>query len=286
MDILLTGGTGYIGSKILDRLVAAGHAVTALVRSESSAAKVTRAGAVAVQGDLGDLGWLRDQLRVADGAIHTAAAGDPAQDEATDQIVARAVVDAFGGTDKPYVHTSGVWIWGNGRDITENLPLNPPAQTAWRLPIEETLLASDVAVTVLAPGIVYGYGTGIPALITSGPRTESGALALIGSGDAHWTTVHVDDLAGLYVTVLERGSGVGYLLGVNGSNPTVRELAEAWGDGAVEPENPAATRARLGTKFADALMLDQQSAGEKARSLGWAPRGPSLSTSSGPGDAA
>lgn len=229
-----------------------------------------------MQGDLRDVGWLTEQLRAADGAIHTAAVSDPSEDEATDQVVAQAVVSAFGGTTKPYVHTSGCWIWGNGHDITENLPLHPPAQTAWRLPIEETLLASDVAVTVLAPGIVYGYGSGIPALIASGPRTESGALALIGSGAAHWTTVHVDDLAGLYVTVLERGSGVGYLLGVNGANPTVRELGQAWGGVAVEPEDPAATRARLGASFADALMLDQQSAGEKARSLGWTPNGPSL----------
>ena len=276
MNILLTGGTGYIGSKILDQLTARGDTVTALVRSEEAAARVAEAGATPVQGDLRDLDWLSAQLGQVDAAIHTAAASDPSEDAVTDQIVAQAVVSTFGGTTKPYVHTSGIWIWGDGSDLTENLPRNPPAQTAWRLPIEESLLSSDVAVTVLAPGIVYGYGSAIPALVTSGPRTDSGALALVGSGDQHWTTVHVDDLAGLYLAVLEAGSGLGYLIGVSGSNPTVRELGEAWGSGQVEPEDPAATRARLGEGFADALMLDQQAAGDKARSLGWTPSRPTL----------
>lgn len=276
VNIVLTGGTGYIGSKILEQLVTRGDSVTALVRSDASAARVAQAGATPVQGDLRDLDWLTAQLDQADAAVHTAAASDPSEDAATDRVVAQAVTSAFGGTTKPYVHTSGIWIWGDGSDITENLPRNPPTQTAWRLPVEESLLSSDVAVTVLAPSIVYGYGTGIPALVTSGPRTGSGALALIGSGDQHWTTVHVDDLAGLYLAVLDAGSGLGYLMGVNGSNPTVRELGEAWGDGQVEPEDPAATRARLGEGFADALMLDQQAAGDKARSLGWRPTRPTL----------
>jgi nucleoside-diphosphate-sugar epimerase len=277
VNILLTGGTGYIGSKILDELTARGDTVTALVRSDASAARVAESGATPVQGDLRDLEWLTGQLERADAAVHTAAASDPSEDAVTDQVVAQAVVSTFGGTTKPYVHTSGIWIWGDGSDLTENLPRKPPAQTAWRLPIEETLLSSEVAVTVLAPGIVYGYGTGIPALVTSGPRTDSGALALIGSGDQHWTTVHVDDLARLYLRVLEEGSRLGYLLGVNGTNPTVRELSEAVaGDAGVEPGSVEEARTRLGDKFADALLLDQQASGAKARALGWQPTEPSL----------
>lgn len=277
MNILLTGGTGFIGSAILEQLVAGGHTVTALVRSDASAEKVAAQGATPVLGDLTDLGWLTEQLRQVDGAIHAAAAGNPEQDEAADRVVAQAVIAAFSGTDKPYVHTSGIWIWGNGDDLDEESPLDPPAQTAWRLPIERLILEADIAATVLAPGIVYGRGDGIPALITSGPRGASGAMSVIGTGEQHWTTVHVDDIASLYVAVLEQGSALGYLIGVNGKNPTVSELAEtAAGDAAVVAEGVRASRARLGEKFADALMLDQQAAGERARSLGWEPTGPDL----------
>lgn len=277
MHTLLTGGTGYVGRAILDQLVAAGHTVTALVRSEASAAKVAGAGAVPVVGDLSDLDWLTEQLRGVDGAIHTAAASDPETDERVDRVVARAVVTAFADTFRPYIHTSGIWVWGDGDDITEDDPFQAPAQTAWRQGVERIVLDSDIAATILVPGIVYGYGTGIPAMIRSAPRTASGALTMVGTGEQHWTTIHVDDLAALYLKVLEQGSGLGYLIGVNGDNPTVRELAEAAaGDSGVEPEGVEASRGRLGEKFADALMLDEQATGAKARSLGWAPTRPSI----------
>ena len=44
MDVLLTGGTGYIGSGVLDELRGAGHAVTAVVRSDAAAERVAAEG--------------------------------------------------------------------------------------------------------------------------------------------------------------------------------------------------------------------------------------------------
>jgi nucleoside-diphosphate-sugar epimerase len=102
-------------------------------------------------------------------------------------------------------------------------------------------------------------------------------VRLVGDGSQHWTTVHVDDLAVLYRTVLERREALGYLIGASGANPTVRELAEARaGAAGVVPESVEASRERLGALFADALLLDQQSSGAKAKALGWTPKGPSL----------
>jgi len=84
--------------------------------------------------------------------------------------------------------------------------------------------------------------------------------------------VHVDDLAVLYRIVLERGEGLGYLIGASGANPTVRELGQALaGPGGFVAEGAEASRARLGAAYADALMLDQQATGAKARALGWTP---------------
>lgn len=276
MKVLLTGGTGFVGSAVLEALLARGHDVTALVRSQSSADTVTGVGATAVMGDITDTAWVRDQLAAVDAAIHTASPGD-ATSIAFDTSMVNAVVAAFGGTDRPYVHTSGVWVYGNGADITEETPFAAPALTAWRPDVEKIVRSSDVKAAIVAPGIVYGYGKGLINVLASGPREASGALHLIGEGTQHWATVHVDDLADLYVRAAEQ-SAQGYFNGVSGINPTVRELGETIAGGAgVFPETDAETQLRLGVDFAEALLLDQQATPVRATAdLGWQPSRPSL----------
>ena len=275
MDILLTGATGYIGSIVLGELLLAGHSVTAVVRSEQAAERVTAAGATAVLGDLTDSAWLAEQLRKVDGAIHTASPGD-ASSPAFDGAVVEAAVEAFDGTSKPYVHTSGLWIYGSGEGLTEDGPLDPPALTGWRPAVEAAVLESDLVASIVVPGVVYGRGGGLPNLIVDAPRDGSGRLGLIGDGSQHWGVVHVDDLAVLYVSVLESGRALGRVLGVTNEHPTVSDLGEANGSDVVG-EPVERTRARLGEAFADALLLDQQFAGAgKATALGWSPQGPTL----------
>jgi nucleoside-diphosphate-sugar epimerase len=269
MKILLTGGTGYIGSIVLDRLIAADHQVTAVVRSQKSSLQVTDAGATAVIGDLYDAEWLASELAQHEAAIHTAAGGDEKDPELNDAVI-NAAIEAFGGTTKPFIHTGGIWVYGNNSSIHESDELQPPAITAWRAAGEKRLLDSDVKASVIQPGIVYGYGQGIPAMLAP----QDGTLTLFGSGDQHWTTVHVDDLADLYVAVLENAPGGEAYVGASGQNPTVRELGEAVTSD-VTPESDEATLARLGG-FGEALLLDQRASGEKARSLGWTPSRPSL----------
>lgn len=277
MDILLTGATGYIGSATLSALLAGGHSVTAVVRSYEAAAKVDVHGdqVTAVIGDLSDTVWLTERLRAVDGAIHLATADDAS---ALDDAVIDAVTVAFAGTEKPYVHTGGVWVWGDSAAISEDDPQSPPAITAWRAAREDRVLGSGIRASVIAPAIVYGRGGGIPNVLVSAPRDTAGALTLVGTGEQHWSTVHVDDLADLYVLALGAPGGETYI-GASGQSPTVRELGEAivGPEGAVVADSLDATRERLGTLFADALFLDQQADGAKAKSqLGWAPSRPSL----------
>jgi nucleoside-diphosphate-sugar epimerase len=277
MQVLLTGGTGFIGSAVLAELVSSGHSVTALVRSDSSARAVSDAGATALVGDITDSAWLADQLRDVDGAIHTAVPSEGSA-AAFDDAVIDAAIAAFSGTDKPFIYTTGVWIYGAGDNITESSSIDAPAITSWREARQVRLLAGGIAARVIAPGIVYGQGKGIPNVISSAPRNADGALTLVGTGDQHWTTVNVDDLARLYAVVLDRGADGEVYLGVSGDNPTVRQLAQAvvGAAGAVASDDLDATRARLGAEFADALFIDQQATGAKARSLGWTPTARSL----------
>jgi len=270
MKTLLTGGTGYIGSAVLASLVANGHNVTALVRSAEAASRVTSAGATALVGDATNVAWLTSQLQQVDGAIHAAAPSEGAA--AFDRAIVEAVIAAFAGTGRPFVHTGGIWSYGNNSSISEDSPRNPPALTAWRGAVETMLVESDVAATVIEPAIVYGHDAGILTMLASGPRSESGALILIGDGTQHWATVHVDDLAELYRLVLEGGNRLGYLIAASGTNPTVAELGLAIaGEFGVIASTREATQARFGEEFADALLLDQCADGAKARSLGWVP---------------
>lgn len=274
MKILLTGGTGFVGAAVLRRLVDDGHAVTAVVRSESSGETVAAAGATPLQGDLFDSAWLAAQLREHEAGVHTAAPGD-ATSATMDDAVVDAAVEAFGGTDKPFVHTGGVWTYGSGADLDEETPYDAPAITAWRQAREDRLLDSSVRATVVQPGIVHAPGQGIPQQLVAAPRTGEGALELIGSGEQHWTTIHVDDLADLYALVVASGSGHGRLLGVSGHSPSVRDLGLALAD-AVAGTSVETVHERLGEAFGDALLLDQQASGAKARSLGWQPTRPTL----------
>jgi nucleoside-diphosphate-sugar epimerase len=276
MSILLTGATGFIGSAVLTALVAKGNDVTALVRSDEKAQVVSSQGARPVVGDITDLELIESLAVDADGVVHTASPGDESN-AAVDGAFVDTVIRALDGTDTPFVHTGGIWIFGSGPDLTEQSPFQPLPITGWRIDIEQRLRASAVRSTIVAPAIVYGHGAGIPSGLIG-----QGEILLVGDGSQHWTTVHVDDLADLYVLALEAAAADEYYLGASGDNPTVRELGDAASRGRSWPavaETDDSARGRLGAAFADALLLDQQASGSHARAtLGWAPAAPSLTT--------
>jgi nucleoside-diphosphate-sugar epimerase len=277
MNIALTGATGFIGSHVLTALREHGHEVTALVRDEAQAEAVT--GTVV---DLYDRASVVSLLRGVDGAVHTASPGD-ATSANLDGAVADAAIDAFGGTGKPYVHISGLWIYGTNRSIHEDSPRAAPALVSWREPIERRVLdASGMRGVVIVSGVAYGDGGGgIPGLLLGSPRDDDGSLIMLGSGRQHWATIHVADLADLFRRILEHDSARGRYVAADGLNPTVAELTEAAAvatraHGAV-PGSDAEARARLGDAFADVLLLDQRADAAKARAeLGWSPSHPGL----------
>ena len=275
MKVLLTGATGTIGSAVLRALLAEGDEVTALVRSHASADAVSAAGATPLIGTMTDADVVGAAAAASDGVIHVASPGDETS-AATEGAFVDTVLGALEGTDIPFVTTGGVWVFGNGADLTEQSPWNPAALTAWRGEVEDRVRASSVQTTIIAPALVYGPGgTGIPSLLL--PDAE-GNVRLVGDGHQHWSTVNVDDLADLYVLALKKGADDAYYLGSSGQCPTVLEIAAATAHGAtIVPETIEESQGRFGVYFADALLLDQQASGAAARrDLGWAPHRPSL----------
>jgi nucleoside-diphosphate-sugar epimerase len=273
MKVLLTGATGYIGAAVLNHLVAAGHDVTAPVRTAEAGVKVDAGGGHGVVGDLTDAAWLARQLSDVDAAIHLASL-DPAGEDA----VISAVETAFGGTDKRFVYTGGIWTWGVGSDITEASPYAPGDISTWRPERFVRVTGGDYRGIVVSPTVVYGRGQGMTALIFGDQmKNDDGALRLVGDGSQHWPSVYIDDIADLYRRAVENGVGGQIYIGASGHNPTVREMAEAavGTNGTVVPETVEASEARLSAPFADALLLDQEAFGRKPRAdLGWNPTGP------------
>jgi nucleoside-diphosphate-sugar epimerase len=282
MQVALTGATGFIGSHILAELQEHGHGVTAFVRDEDQAAVVAARGATPVIVDLYDRRALVTLLRDADGAIHTASPGDATSAD-LDSAVVDAAIDAFAGAGKPYLHISGGWIYGDNTSITEESPLNPPALVAWKEPIERRVLdADDMRGVVIVSSVAYGDGGGgVPGLLLGSPRDHDGNLTMLGSGQQHWSTVHVADLADFFRRVLEDGSARGRYIVGDGLNPTVEGLTKAaavaaGAPGAV-PGSDDEARARLGDYFAEVLLLDQGASAARARAeLDWQPSHPGL----------
>src|SRR5689334_21611534 len=126
MKVTLTGATGFIGSQVLMELQADGHEVTALVRDTSQIDRVAARGAKATVVDLYDRAALVSLLSDADAAIHTASPGDATSAD-LDSAVVDAVIEAFAGTGKAYLHISGAWIYGANPSITEESPIDGPA---------------------------------------------------------------------------------------------------------------------------------------------------------------
>ena len=282
MKVALTGATGFVGSHVLDELQKHGHEVTALVRHDAQAEAVAARGATPAVADLYDRPAVVALLGDADGAIHTASPGDATSAD-LDAAMTDAAITAFAGTGKPYIPVSGIWIYGADPAITEQSHLNAPAMVAWKPPIEGRVLSTaGMRGAVVVSSVAYGDGGGgVPGLLLGSPRDGAGNLIMLGTGQQHWSTVHVADLADAFRRVLEDDSARGrYVIG-NGLNPAVAELTQAaavavGADGAV-PGTDEEARARLGDYFAEVLLLDQGTDAARARAeLGWQPSHPSL----------
>lgn len=281
MRVFLTGGTGYIGSAVLDALLRAGHDVTALVRNPGAAERLQARQVAAFVGTLSDPASYRDMAAGFEAYVH--AAGD-SSDEG--QLADASAVETLGALAADaravLVYTSGVWVLGPTREPAgEDAATNPIPLVAYRVAREQAVLAlaaQGVRAAVIRPGVVFGSGRGIVADMIK--DAENGLMRVIGSGENRWPLVYDRDLADLYVRVLAEPTAAGIFHGVDENDETVNEIAEAFA--AHSPQRPDVrmvplpeARKKLGL-YADALALDQVVRCPRARALGWEPQLASL----------
>jgi nucleoside-diphosphate-sugar epimerase len=282
MRVFITGGTGYIGSAVVRALRESGHDVSGLARSDVAARKLEALGAQPVRGDLHDLDVLAAAAREADGTIHVAYTND-ANAPAADVAATESLLAALRGSARPLIYTSGVWVLGDthGSLADEDWPLDPNPLVVHRVSLEQQVLsgaARGIRTSVLRPGMVYGRRAGYVSEMVTSAR-EKKPIEIVGDGRNHWTTVHVDDLAALYVLALERAPSGTLLLATNEGGVSVGELARAAVEGAAT-RVPVVTvpideaRETLGAS-ADAMAADQLATSRRARTLlGWRPISP------------
>lgn len=287
MRIFLTGGTGYLGSAISARLVAAGHTVHGLARSDRAATALAAAGVAPVQGDLADIDVLRRAARDADGVVHAGFSHDDwsrmdaafAQDE---RAVA-AMLDALAGTEKPFVYTSGSGVLADTglQEAAEDAPLSSDPGVARRIAVERQVLAAAVRGVVMRPGLVYGRGGSGVLHLLIGLARSAGVGRTVGEGANAWSAVHVDDVAQAYALALEKAPAGQVFHLAAGEPVAMHALASAIGralgqSGAVEPWPLDEARGQLGL-LADGLASNKRnSAANASRVLGWQPEGMTL----------
>src|SRR5262245_1375146 len=191
MRIFVTGGSGYIGSAVVDAFARAGHHVDALVRNSEKAAQVQARGGNPVLGDLRKPATYADAAAAADGVIHMAAESGT-RAAAGDAAGLTALLTPVDRPGRFIIYTSGVWVLGASTTAAdERAPVNPAATVTWRPEHEQRVLdavASGLRPVVVRPGIVYGGARGIVGDLFK--DAANGLVRVIGTGDNHWPLIY------------------------------------------------------------------------------------------------
>jgi nucleoside-diphosphate-sugar epimerase len=287
MRVFLTGATGFVGSHVIPELLAAGHQVLGLTRSDAGARQLEASGATVHRGDLERPETLASGAAASDAVIHCAFDHNFEtflENTKKDERVIAAMGEALEGTQKPLLITSGVGIGMpvNGGPATEDV-LNPRHANP-RIATElagAALIARRIDVrTVRLPQVHDTSKAGLITPLVAEAR-RAGAVAYVGEGQTRWSAAHVSDVAKLYVLVLDKGEpGARYNASVE-EGVTARAIAEALGKGAGLPVRSVGAdevERYFGwmAPFA-ALDMTASNAWTRAR-LGWEPNGPDLLT--------
>ncbi len=227
MRVFVTGASGFIGSAIVRELVASGHDVVGLARSDEAAAAVAAAGAEVHRGALGDLESLHRGAAASDGVIHTAFIHDfsnyPAAAQA-DQLAIETLGSELEGSECPLVVTAGTFgVRTENDDPSTNFP---------RVSEKSALAFASRGVrasVMRLPASVHGEGDHgfVPRLIAI--AREKRVSAYIGDGNNRWPAVHRLDAARLYTRALESAPAGTKLHGVADEGVRIRDIAEIIG---------------------------------------------------------
>jgi nucleoside-diphosphate-sugar epimerase len=236
----LTGGSGFIGGRLIGRLRGEGWKVRALARSESSAQRVAALGAEPALGDLQDRESMRQAAAGAEAAFHLAAHlgewGSWADFEAGNVEGTRNALAACAEAGvRRFIHcgTEAALMAGEPLvDVDETAPLRPdspapyPATKAWAEIAVREANGPELETVVVRPRFVWGRGdtTLLPEMVEA---VRSGRFAWLGGGCNRTDVTHVDNVVEGLLLGAERGSpGEAYFV-TDGEPVVFREFVTA-----------------------------------------------------------
>ncbi|GAB3557690.1 SDR family oxidoreductase [Spirosoma fluminis] len=282
MRVFVTGASGFVGSAVVQELLAAGHQVVGLARSDASAQVLIKAGAEVLRGSLEDLDSLKQGAADADGVIHTAFIHDFSQYEAasiTDKAAIEAMGSVLAGSDRPLVVTAGTsgLKCADGL-ITEDGPAPVGPRVSELIGLSMAGLGVRASVIRLSPSVHdrgdHGF---VPTLISI--ARDKGVSAYVGDGSNRWPAVHRLDAARLFRLALEQGVAGARYHGVADEGIPVRQIAEVIGQHlklpvvSVAPDEAANHFGWMG-RF---IVINSPASSAKTRQqLGWQPTHPGL----------
>ncbi|MCJ8142188.1 SDR family oxidoreductase [Ancylobacter sp. A5.8] len=286
MRVFVTGATGFIGSAVTAELLAQGHQVLGLARSDRGAAALGRAGADVLRGDLAAPDTLREGAQSCDAVIHTGFVHDFARFAeacAIDGAAIEALGAAIEGTRKPLVVTAGLAGLGAGGRPAVESDVAPPPSAAYPRASDSTarrLSARGIPAAIMRlPPSVHGEGDHgfVPMLIAMARRNARSAYP--GEGDNAWPAVHVSDAARAFRLAVEQGPCAATFHAAAEPGIPFREIARAIAAGLGLPCVSLTgddARAHFGWFLDFASMHQPVSSAWTQDRLGWAPTGAEL----------
>jgi nucleoside-diphosphate-sugar epimerase len=286
MRVFVTGASGWIGSASVDELLAAGHEVTGLARSDASAAALQAKGAHVRRGDLDDLASIRAGAEAADAVIHLANKhdfSDMAGTAAAERAAVQTIGDALAGTGRPFLLASGVAALAQGRPATEDDPSpfhgpDSPRAGSENLALEFADRGVHPVSLRFAPTVHGARDHGFIAVIAQVAR-EKGVSGYPGDGTNRWAAVHVSDAGRLVALALDKAPAGARVHAVAEEGIPVRDIAEAIGRSlglpvaSIAPDDVQAHFGWIGMFFGMDLAATSTATREL---LGWEPTGPAL----------
>jgi nucleoside-diphosphate-sugar epimerase len=282
MRIFLTGASGYLGGVLTEHLIAAGHQVRALARSREARERVTALGAQVVPGSLADTEILQEAAAGAEAVVHAAVDfTSPAMREVEEPALAAMLAGLKQGS--PFIYTSTGLVYPDRGGLTtgEDTPVDlEHSPQPYKVLGEQQVLAADgPAVTVVRAALIYGRGgSGLLRNMIAAAR-ERGAATYIGDGDNAWSSVHVDDLARLYLAALERAESGLVVNAASRTRTSMRQIAEAVADltGARTLSLSLEQAQQMMGPFAEVLTRSSPLDASRAeQTFGWRPLEPGL----------
>jgi len=246
MRVLVTGGSGLIGSHVIARLIEHGAEVRALVRRPGAVRAVQALGAEPVDGDVRDADAFRAAADGIDGLVHAAAlvAARRSYDEFEDINLGGTIhaVDAAARAGARLIHISSTSVYGRGLDagpVDESFPFARIARGDFyartKRAAEDGLLrqarARRVHVTVLRPCVVYGERDRLFAASVA-RVLRKGIAPLVGTGDNVLACIYAGNVAGAVCRALvaDQPSGRAYNV-ANDGTLTPRSFAREFAAG-------------------------------------------------------